>query len=351
MFFRTAFTVLCLLISSTTLRADNILLNPSHPDRYSVVKGDTLWDIAARFLQNPWKWPEVWEYNPQIKNPDLIYPGDTISLTYVDGKPRLTLHRGSQGNRVGITKLSPKIRTSEIKTAIPLIPIGAIQQFLKSAHVVAENELDRAPYIVSFAEGRLLGSAGDKVYVRSITDDTTAENYKVLRAGHAYNDGETGEILGYEAIHVADSYLQRTGDPATLLLSRTTQQVKIGDRLVPAGDDLMLLSYIPHKADKNVNGRIISVLDGVSQIGQYNVVVLDRGTRNGIEVGHFFDIYQSGIKVRDTVMDFDTGRDIVTLPDEKAGVLMVFRTFERVSYALVMYANRPLHAMDSIRNY
>ncbi|MEE8428141.1 MAG: LysM peptidoglycan-binding domain-containing protein [Gammaproteobacteria bacterium] len=330
--------------------AEPVALNPNHPQRHVVTEGDTLWDISARFLRDPWLWPEVWHANPQISNPHLIYPGDTISLVYVDGKPQLRLDRGgisSVPTDLPVMKLSPVARAEKLDRAVPTIPRDAVQQFLTVPLVVSENELARLPYIVASAGEHLVTGAGDRVYVRSITEQE-GKKFNVFRSGDAFRDPDSREVLGYEAIYIGDATVQRYGDPATLLLTRTTREAAIGDRLRPVEIEENPLNFLPHAPNQPVEGRIISVVDGVTQIGNYQIVVLNRGTREGMEVGHVLTVYQTGRTILDQVKK--GARTKVKLPDEMAGLLMVFRTFDKVSYALVMEAARPIHVLDSVRN-
>ena len=330
-----------LFLSCSALAADDIALNPAHPDRYVVVKGDTLWDISETFLRDPWLWPDVWYVNPQIDNPHLISPGDIVALTYVDGKPRLMLERGSA------IRMSPEMRSSPIDNAIPTIPIDAIRPFLNRSYVLDQDTLNRAPYVVAFGDEHMLGSTNIKAYVRSIEDEQR-KKFEVVHPGGPYKDGDTGEILGYQAQYVSDGELQRTGDPATVLLTRMAQETVIGDRLIPTSDDLVLNAFHPKAPDNPVNGSIIAVLNGVNQIGQYNVVVLDRGANDGLTAGDVLLINHRGRVVRDTVSA--NARETVVLPDEPAGKLMVYRTFPRVSFALVMHATRAIHVLDRVVN-
>lgn len=316
------------------------LLRADHPDRYTVVRGDTLWDIAERFLRTPWRWPDIWHVNPQIANPHLIFPGDVLELVYIDGKPQLRLRRGD-------LKLSPAVRATPWDGAIPTIPIDAIGPFLTRPYVFGQGELDGAPYIVAFADQHILGGAGNSAYVRRI-DEPVPDKYEIVRPGGPYRDAETGEILGYEALYIGSSQLQRTGDPATLFINSSEQEAVIGDRLIPAGDDRATASFTPHAPEGPIEGSIIAVFNGVSQIGQYNVVVLDRGARDGLEPGTVLRIDQRGELIRDVVTR--NSRDRVRLPDEEAGLLMVFRTFDRVSFGLVMHATRVMHVNDKVRN-
>ena len=331
--------LLCCALAMPLALADE-LLRAGHPDRYTVVRGDTLWDIAGRFLRSPWRWPEIWHVNPQIANPHLIYPGDVLELVYIDGRPQLRLRRGT-------VKLSPSVRSTPWDGAIPTIPVDAIGPFLTRHSVLSQGELDNAPYIVDFADEHILGGAGQKAYVRSIEDGNHVK-YEIVRPGIAYKDGDTGEILGYEAEYIGSSELQRTGDPATIFINSTEREAVIGDRVVKAGEDKATANFMPHAPGMPTEGNIISVVGGVNQIGQYNVVVIDRGLADGIDAGTVLRIDQRGETIRDVVTP--DSRDTVKLPDEEAGLMMVFRTFDRVSFGLIMHATRVMHVGDKVRN-
>ena len=331
--------VLSCALSMPLALADD-LLRADHPDQYTVVKGDTLWDISGRFLRSPWRWPDIWYVNPQIANPHLIYPGDVLELVYIDGKPQLRMRRGP-------LKLSPTVRSTPWDGAIPTIPVDAIGPFLTRPYVLDKDQLDSAPYIVDFADEHILGGAGQKAYVRRI-DETEPLKYEIVRPGGPYKDADTGEILGYEALYIGTSELQRTGDPATVFINSTDLESVIGDRLIPAGEEKATANFTPHAPAQPVEGSIIAVMNGVSQIGQYNVVVLDRGANDGLKHGTVLRVDQRGEVIRDVVTP--DSRDTVTLPDEEAGLLMVFRTFERVSFGLIMHASRVMHVDDRVRN-
>jgi len=334
--------ILFSLLMCGLVNADTVKLNPNHPDKYTVVKHDTLWDISGRFLQNPWQWPEIWHVNPQIANPHLIYPGDVISLVYIDGQPRLVVNRGSK-----TVKLTPQGRIISLDQAIPTIPMDAIKQFLKEPVIVGKNELDKAPYVVEFKGERIITAANDSIYVRGIKNSDTLK-YTIVRQGNTYSDPVTKEVLGYEARFVGNAKLYRTGDPSTLKTLRTTREVRIGDRLLPSNEDIFNANFTPRAPANNVSGSILAVLDGVNQIGSNQVVVISKGSREGLKPGHVMSIYQAGNTIKDSVTE--DRKDTVTLPDEKAGVLMVFRTFEKVSYALVLKANRNINVNDNVRN-
>lgn len=326
------------LFLSGIVAAETVALNSNHPERYTVVKGDTLWDISGMFLRDPWRWPDIWHVNQQIANPHLIYPGDVLILTYVNGQPRLTLQRGPM-------KLSPQVRSAPLDDAIPTIPVDAIKPFLSRPYVLNPGQLETAPYIVAFADEHMMGGAGQSVYVRSI-EDRSQTKFEVVREGDEYKDHETGEVLGYEALFIGSGLLKRIGDPATLLLTATEQESVKGDRLLPVTEDVAIQNFQPKAPATNINGAIISVLNGITQIGQHDVVVVDRGASDGLTVGDILQINHRGATIKDAVTP-DPG-DTVTLPDEKAGIMMIFRTFDRVSFGLVMHATRAIHVMDKV---
>lgn len=208
------------------------------------------------------------------------------------------------------------------------------------------EDLVQAPYVVDIAGEHVIGGAGNQVYVRAIHEPKPRE-FTLVRSGTQYTDPDSDETLGFEATYVGDAYLQVPGDPATFLLLKSTQEVIAGDRLLPAREAEVQQHFLPRAPDFAVNGRIISVLNGMSQIGQYHVVVLNRGAQEGLEAGHVLAVYQTGETIRDPI----SGRsgEKVRLPDQRAGILMVFRTFERVSYGLVMEAQKAIHLLDSVR--
>ncbi len=337
------FFISCLFFALSLPVLADVALNPNHPQKYVVVKGDTLWDISGVFLKYPWHWPDIWQANPQVDNPHLIYPGDVLTLVYRDGKPMLELSRGPTGY-----KMSPEVRELALEKAIPTIPLDAISPFLSRPSVVAADVLENAPYVVSSADERLISGAGDKVYVRYV-DPAEGEHYSVFRGGEEYRDPETNEILGYEAIYAGDAWLSAIAEISTAELRETTREVVIGDRLLPVVEENEFeMSFYPKTPDMPLYGRIISVYDGVSQIGQYQIVVLNRGEREQVEVGHVVSIYKAGETIKDIVSP--ERNDVVTLPEDYAGVAMVFKTFDKVSYAIVMKAIRAIHVGDSLRS-
>jgi LysM repeat protein len=323
-----------------------IPLNPAHPDTYVVKKGDTLWDISSMFLRDPWYWPEIWYVNPQVENPHLIYPGDVLTLVYVDGQPQIRSSRGEVAAS-GTGRLSPRIREEQLSEAVTTIPYEAIAPFLSRGMVLSRNEIDDLPHIIALRDRRLLGATGNDAYVRGDLAES-AEAYSVVHIGDKLVDPDDGDLLGYEGIYVAEGRVRRGGDPSTVVLSDSQREALRGDRLVAPAEPLPL-QFEPRSPDRPVEGRIVHVVDGVSQIGQYQVIVINRGARHGLEPGHVLSVWQAGARVSDNVDSSFLGRK-VQLPDERAGTLMVFKTYDRLSYALVMEAVGPIHTLDNVRN-
>lgn len=312
--------------------------NEDVPDKYTVKKGDTLWDISEFYLRDPWLWPEIWYVNPQIRNPHLIYPGDIISLVYIDGRPRLTLERGRN------VKLSPGVKVLPHAEAIPALPLDIINNFLSRNRIVTQEEVDAAPYVVAGHEKRLLSGVGDDFYARGQFDETPA--YGLYRIGKPYIDPETEEPLGIRAQDVGSAKLKTVdGDIGTLLATRTVEEVRVGERLLPHEERRLESTFYPSAPEDTVEGVIMAVEGGISQVGHLDVVAINRGEREGLAPGNVLAIYKQGETVTDSV-----AKEKITLPDERGGLLMIFRTFEKMSYGLVLSADRPLAVNDTVKN-
>ncbi|MEN8175064.1 MAG: LysM peptidoglycan-binding domain-containing protein [Pseudomonadota bacterium] len=330
-------------------------VRPDQPSTYTVQKGDTLWGIASRFLHQPWYWRELWEANPDIRNPDLIYPGDVIELVYVEGKPRL--RRRSTGNTV---KLSPRIRTDD--GPIPPVPAAVVEPFLNHPRVVDEDILDNAPHIVGFPDGNLLGGEGMRAYVHGPRLGTVP--YDILRLGRTYRDPETRKVLGYVARHIGSASLIRSGDPATVNIDTTNLEVIRGDRLMPQFDMTDEGYYFPGTPDERIFGHILDSYDTLGYIGRYQVVLMDRGRNDGLKVGDVLLVDNRGAIITDTFGPRDERRlednefggvpqiavftPKILLPDERAGAIFVFQVFERLSHGLIMKAVRPIRTGDYV---
>jgi LysM domain-containing protein len=321
--------------------ADVLTLKPDHPNTYVVKKGDTLWDISNAFLKSPWLWPQLWHVNPQVKNPHLIYPGDELNLVYIDGKPQLVLKRGTGGD----VKLEPEVRATPIARAIPAIPLEAVSAFLNRGRVVQPGVLDNAPYVLLGKEGHIVTGAGDEIYGRGQFDANNS-SYGIFRKGDTFVDPETNEVLGIQALDIGLAKLLSTErDVATLALNRSTQEIRRSDRLLPEEERTINANFFPSAPEQDIKGRILAVEGGVSQIGAMNVVVISKGEREGIKEGNLLAIYKKGELINDPV-----NNDLVKTPEFRAGLLMVFRVFDKVSYGLVLRAERPLKVDDSVRN-
>lgn len=347
------------------LMADVVALKPGVPERYVVKKGDTLWDISNMFLDDPWRWPDIWHLNPQIKNPHLIYPGDVIGLVKVNGETKITTVQRSDTSRTvkvtpepttpepmtttqepGVVKLDPTVRATPIFGAIPAIPREYVEGFLTGNRIVTKEEIDASPYVIGGYEGRIILGAGDIIYARGNFGDGPLPAYEIFRPGKPYVDPETEEFLGYEVESLGlvenESY---SGDIATMQILRSSENIRIGDRLLNTTNDSLVGTYVPSAPDEQVNGFILSVLRGVSAIGQYDVVAINLGKREGMQEGNILNIFRRGDLVKDPV-----NNELVRLPSEQAGLLMVFKTFEKLSYGLVLEANRPMSVGDELRS-
>lgn len=352
------------------------------PDRYVVVRGDTLWDIAERFTDSPWRWPEIWNFNrEQIRNPHWIFPGDvvlldrvtgTLSIAGADGRPRTpgggdaaaeaTRSAGAgagassgvgaqPGGVVGTVKMVPRIRAeSTARDAIPSIPPSAIEPFLSRPLVIEPDGLDNAPTIIATEENRVIIEAGNRAYVRGI-GDSKEESWYVYRKGGPLVDPDTNVTLGYEAIYLGTARVTRSGEPATVQLTTVTQEVTKGDKLLPVGVP-EVPKYAPHSPAVFMQGRVIGIYGGLGKVGEagpLSVVTLNRGRADGVEVGHVFAMYRPGPVITDASHKVGGKASTYKLPDERYGLAFVFRLYDRVSYALVMRVSRPVNPLDVVQ--
>ncbi len=341
-----------------------VVLKTKYPEKYVVVRGDTLWDISARFLKDPWMWPKLWHFNQHIANPHLIFPGDILSIIFVNGQPVMQVVRNGKvvgttvetdlppevlksGKRYPTVKLSPRVREEGLEDAIPTISINAIGPFLSRPRVLSEGELESLPYVMQHTDERLMSGDGYRIYARGFDEENVQGSYVVVRKGQVYhNPKNNNDILGYEAVYLGDAKVTRLGDPVTMRITDSTREILRGDRLIPMGDEIIQHSFTPRAPDHKVEGQVIAVMDGVNMIGQYQVVVVDLGRQDDVLPGHVLAINQVGHNVEDTV----SGGGDVRMPTERAGTAMIFRVFDRVSYALVMDATRTMHVFDQVAN-
>jgi len=392
------FTFAALLTGAVV--AQDVSLRSDHPDRYVVVKGDTLWDISGRFLDKPWQWPAIWQANPQIENPHLIYPGDVISLVYVDGMPQLRLSRGdssaaprddsSMPPRDDTVKLSPAVRIVDKEKPINAIPLESIEPFLRDVRVVSPAEYATLPYIVANEEARIDATYSDHTYARGL-NAKVGDEFVVGRLFSIYDQvGKTGEVrrvlpkkhwkqvpnvknrneslwnqtppwnrrpkhpVGYELVAVSRVRVAQTGEISVLDIIRDRTEVKAGDLILPVTEQEFDSTFFPHAMDRVPdNMRILATKDALYGVGQYQIVALSAGKHQGVESGHVFSVFRPGEKVDDRV-GYRYGsfakESEVTLPDTYHAQVMVFRSFDDISYAMVMSGGNLVREFDRVRH-
>ena len=369
---RKTIVLLAGLLVTVAVYAAGAQLRTDHPDNYTVRSGDTLWDISARFLVKPWLWPEIWQANPQVRNPHLIYPGDVLNLSFING-PSL--------------RLQPSVHREG--DAVPAIPLSELRTFLKDLRVMNSNEVSSAPYVVGLEENRLRGAVGQNIYVRGL-QATPGQRWAIVRPSHVFrgfeqddpgdadsrifaheldsnaamvnapwredsrHDGQTGrgQDMGVEVTVIGTAETLRTGDPSTLLLLDSTREIRSGDRVLPIDDAPYDPYFYPHPPKSIAqDSHVIGFADALDAVGSRQVVALSVGAKDGVDNGQTFSIYRPGENIHDDVASNSWRRGVgsrVTLPDEFVGHVMVFRTFDRVSYGLVMDSLRPVHKNDKL---
>jgi LysM repeat protein len=326
------------------------VLADNAPDSYVVKKGDTLWGVAKVFLRDPWYWPEIWQVNPQIKNPHLIYPGDTLRLVFIDGRPQVVmLQRGDTA------RVEPRVRSQPLESAITTIPYATVAAFMSKPSVLERDQIKHAPYLLATRDLHVVMSEGDTLYARGFTSPAElGTHYNVIRVGDPLIDPDDHRLLGYDGIFTGSGHVTRQGDPTTLVMTESTRESRAGDKLIPGGVDVPL-DFIPSAPRTTTNGRIIAVSNGVTVIGQYEVVVVNRGARDGLAPGNVLGVFDTGPIVRDTdkkgFFNLDRlGAEKVALPSERTGTFMVFKTFDNISYGLIMEATNLIRVGDKVQN-
>ena len=334
-----------------------VVLAANAPSHYVVKRGDTLWGIAKLFLRDPWYWPEIWHSNPQIHNPHRIYPGDTLRLVYVAGQRQLVLQRGgSTTEQGGVVKLEPQVRSSPLAAAITTIPYETVHAFMTKAVVLSRRQIRQAPYVLAALNDHAAFAQGNTIYVRRLRGPNhPGMTFDLVHVGTALRDPGSGKILGYNGIYTGSARLTRLGHPATFVMTRSARETEPGDRLIPSQGE-MPLDFEPRAPSEPVDARILAVTDGVTTIGQYEVVVIDRGARDGLAPGDVLAVYKEGTVVHDNVSKgYLRGVSTffapkVHLPNERSGTFMVFKTFHRVSYGLIMEATNIIRVGDRVEN-
>ncbi|MFT3848593.1 MAG: LysM peptidoglycan-binding domain-containing protein [Propionivibrio sp.] len=319
-----------------------VQLSDKAPVQHVVVPGDTLWGISAQFLKEPWRWPEIWRMNrEQIKDPHWIYPGDVIVLERDEnGNPLLRVQKGRSGDG----KLRPQVYSEKNMEAIPPIPPNVIDPFISQPLVIEANELDSAARIIATQQDRVFLGEGSVAYVDDA--DPKQEKWQVYRNGKPlYDPADDTRILGYEAFYLGTATQTRPGQPATFEITSATQEIGRGDRLVPAIKPAMA-HYVPHKPDASVDGRVVSIYGGVGSAGRGSIISLSLGNRNGLEIGHVLALERNRIV---TERDENDQKINVQIPPERIGLVFIFRTFDYISYALVMQSEGTVEVNDFVR--
>lgn len=372
-----------LLVALTAFAVGESELRSDHPDTYTVKRGDTLWDISARFLKKPWLWPEIWQANPQVENPHLIYPGDVLNLSYLGG--------GNGGAKLGTN--GPRVRREPLDEAIKPIPLKDLEQFLKNMRVVDADTFKALPHVVGTEENKLRAVSGSLIYVRNL-DARAGDTFVVVRPTNLYYSvegkrdqpptthvrpldplqgenkmlwrnnpvkdmfGRNARVLGYEVQVIGSAQVTRSGNPASLLITYSDFEVRASDLIMPVEDKPYDSEYLPHAPDAvPTSFNVLAATDTVRVVGPRQVVSLSRGSSDGVENGEVYSIYHPGDTVTDhykypessTRKFFNPKDSKVTLPEEFVGHVMIFRTFDRVSYGLVMDGLKPVHMDDVLR--
>lgn len=378
--------ILVTMLASVAM-AQDVSVRADHPDEYVVVKGDTLWDISGKFLEKPWQWPSIWQANPQIANPHLIYPGDRLSLVYIDGQPRLVVNGDDR-----TVKLSPGARRTAT-TAIQPVEWDAIKSFVTNARVFKPEDLQDLPYVVANEDSRMLAGETDLTYVRGLSG-RIGEEFAIVRLRNIYYDDDgnmvralnreykthhpvrleypgtiwsaTGNwrtlnppVLGYEYWDISVARVMKTGDPAVLQIQSGRTEVKPGDFVLPLDDYVHPKQFMPHAMDAMPEGmKVIALTQTSYGSGHYQIVAINAGRQQGVELGHVFSAFREGKLVQDSVKTPKTSRAAfvdkelgkVKLPDQYSGHILVFRVFDEVSYAMIMDGDRPVREFDILKH-
>jgi len=344
-----------------------VVYEAESPQTYIVQEGDTLWDISTVFLRDPWFWPEIWFKNPQVENPHLIYPGDTLAIVYVGGERKVQvlsrggdpsvqlLSRGANGSvpsqtagGLKVVKINPRKRNSSIDATIPSIPIESIRHLLERPLIIDEDTLENSAYVLSSLDNHLINSVSDKLYVRKLDTTQGIGRYHIYRPNRPLFDPITNELLGYEAIYVGESRLLLRGDPASVRVTSSEREILRDDRVMPMDNTSFDRDFFPKPPSTDVSGKIVALVDSISKSGAFQTIAINLGNRDGVESGNILRIRRNG----DVVADKNENDPLftVSLPDEQIGMAMVIRSFEKMSYALIMEADMPISIKDYVES-
>lgn len=377
--FRNIITLLTFCCLSFHLNAQEVELKKNHPERHVVVKGDTLWGISSKFLKDPWLWPKVWKLNrSQIKNPHLIYPGDVVFLDMSSGTPQLKLLRETITLQPGV------VEEPLDKVAVSTIPLNVIAPFLSQPLVIEKDQLANSPRIIAGQDNRVVLSPGTKIYINKIEEEDGLDWF-VYRPGQTLVDPDNNETLGVEATYLGDARMTKYGEPASAKITKAKEEIFVKDRLVPAGDEA-ITNFVPHAPEAEIKGRIIKIYGGLAEAGPESIVAISRGAQDGVEIGHVLAINRYGRVIKDPEpskesadektklkeLNFEVSKDadgkpivnfeekvkneglilepgMIKLPDERVGLMMVFRVFDRISYGIIMQASEPINTKDAVQ--
>jgi hypothetical protein len=347
-------------------RSMSVPISPDAPERYVVRPGDTLWDISAMYLKDPWFWPEIWYVNPSIANPHLIYPGDVLYFSYVDGKPRVSLEQA------GALRLSPEVRSSPLAGAIRAIPYDLLMEFVGRPSLLSKDDLRNQPYVVGMRDRHIVGSTANEVYVRDLGDPAAGTRYNIIAVGDKLIDPDDGDLLGYVGHYAGTgSVIQTTGavvpgDQSVRRMRRDEglthmrvvdigREIMQGDKVFPAQADVGA-DFVPSlPANPDILGQIVSVVDGVNAAGKYQVVAINRGKQHGLAPGNALGVFYRGEVIRDRYnreswSAFTANYDKVQLPDERSATIMLFTVKDRMSYGLIMQSSQVVNRGDFVAN-
>jgi hypothetical protein len=362
-FARLAALAACMVGAGSAVSAQDVRLADNAPQSYTVQKGDTLWGISGRFLKDPWRWPDVWRMNrEQIRNPHLIYPGDVVRLDYVDGQPRLSLAGGSGGG-LDTVRVSPAVRSTPLdREAIPSIPPGDLEPFLSKPLVTGPEGLRNYAEIVAGRDReRVIRGEGDRVYVVGM-DAKSGDLWQIYRPVGPIRSLDLKQVLGYEYKHLGTARVERFAEVSTVIIDNALEEIMVGDRLIPAPRET-IMNYVPHAPATDVVGAIIAAPQDSSEVGRGAIVTIDRGAADGVDVGTVLAIYRTVPPIPDPrpnndapwiVRYFDQTTwfkpdRVLQVPEERTGLLFVFRVFDRVSYALLVNSSDPVRVGDLVR--
>ncbi len=347
-------------VSFMAFSADQVQIRDDAPDRYEVVLGDTLWDISGRFLEDPWLWPEVWELNPQIENPHLIYPGDVIALVYSADGPMLTLTRGgAESTGLRTIRLSPQVRREPINSAIPAIPLDRISSFLKGTIIVSETELENSPYLLGNRSGTLLSENNEEVFAKGAWDNDISE-YNIIRGGQVYTDPDTGTVVGLEGKHIGTAIMvKREGNNATLLTANVEEEIREGDRFIASSGSRIDSNYFPRPPSSSIEGSIIDISSGRTVGNLYDTIVINRGSRNRLRVGNLLALQKPDIEIEDNIGKATLGQqvkqslgfsndNIETFSGEKYATVLIYRVFQNASLGIILSAKEAVRLEDKV---